>query len=382
MDSKMGLFVLTIWSSLFPVKNFTKIFLSREDDFFKRPRFWIAVLLVGIIAFIYYEIRFSPSTIFNLIPFTLSLAVWEVPRNIIGSLFYIALLYSIIFLWWKGALVVWLLSISLLFPILIHYYYDSLRILINMLFLSIPTFIFFYISLELKWRDSEKKIYEEREKVQQNYLSNVFKAQEDERARIAQEIHDDSIQRLAVIAGELQIMTDFEHLKGLSIIKERMESINNMIIDVARDLRRITLDLRPTVLDDLGILPALRWLVDNFKQFNNFNIQLEIIGDVKPVSKRVSTHIFRIVQEALNNVKLHSEATNVILKLHFFNNTLRVILQDNGKGFSLPKTNNEFTIRGKMGIAGICQRVQFIDGKVLFRSEIGKGTTISIEVNL
>jgi signal transduction histidine kinase len=354
-------------------------FLSKKTDSFKRPHFWIAILLIGIITFIYYEIRFHPSTTFNLIPPILSLAIWESGHNIIGSLFFIVFLFSIIYLGWKGELLVWLLSIFLILPILMHFYKLS-GIFVNLLFLSIPMLIFQYINIELKWRYSERRIYEEKERIHQNYLSQIFKAQEIERARIAQEIHDDSIQRLAVLIGELQLIIGTEGVQNFASIKERIEYVSNMAIEVTEDLRRITLDLRPTVLDDLGLLPSLRWLVDNFEQTSNINTQMGIVGEVGHVSTKVSTHIFRIVQEALNNVKRHSGATNVILKLHFLDSTLKIIVEDNGKGFLLPKKKSEFSLKGKMGIAGMVQRAQIINGKIHFQSEIGKRTSITVEV--
>jgi two-component system sensor histidine kinase DegS len=147
-------------------------------------------------------------------------------------------------------------------------------------------------------------------------------------------------------------------------------------------LRRLSLDLRPTVLDDLGLVPAIRWLVDGFKQETGINTRLEITGDNSQLSKKYTVNLFRIVQEALSNVRQHSGARNVEITLQFADKMLTLQIQDDGSGFVLPSTNAELTSRGKLGLIGMQQRARLLNGLISYQSEIGKGTTISAEVNL
>jgi two-component system, NarL family, sensor histidine kinase DegS len=348
--------------------------------------FWIAILLLGIVAFIYYKLQFSWPDVVTVVPLAHSLALWEYSYNFIGSLFYIPVLYSLFLLSWKRLLVIWFLCLFLILPRLIYFYlmyeHHVGRMVIDIFYLSIPILILASISLELKWRNKEKKLYEEKERERQYYLGEVFKAQEEERKRVAREIHDDSIQRLSVIASNTKRLAREEHLENQPVLKEKVDSIQKMIIDVSQDLRRITLDLRPTVLDDLGLVAALRWLVENLKQEGTLDTQVEIIGHSRIVSKQVSIHLFRIVQEALTNAKRHSEATHVQLIIQFTDQRVKVTVRDNGKGFCLPKTIADFTTRGQLGIIGMQQRAQLIDGELLYQSEIGEGTVVSIESKL
>jgi signal transduction histidine kinase len=168
----------------------------------------------------------------------------------------------------------------------------------------------------------------------------------------------------------------------VDIVLQVAESIKDMIISVSQDLRRITLDLRPTALDDLGLVPALRWLADGFQKDTGIDVQIEVTGESPQISKKFSVNIFRIIQEALNNIRKHSDAARVAINLQFTGNSITVKVKDNGKGFAFPVTSSELTSRGKLGLIGMQQRAQFINGNITFHSEIGKGTTITLQCGL
>jgi two-component system, NarL family, sensor histidine kinase DegS len=346
------------------------------------PHLWVIIPIIIILTVFYYLLQFSRIAVIELFPIAQSLMTFEYIYNLVGILFYIPLLYSLIY-WGRGVLIVWLLSIVCILPRIIYFYNDNLvRILGNVFFLSIPFLVFAYISLQLQWRDRERKIAEDKEKERQNYLGEIFKAEEDERMRISREIHDDSIQRLAVIATDAQLLSGDKQLYKLPDIQKRAESIRDMIISVSHDLRRLSLNLRPTVLDDLGLVPAIRWLIDGFKQETGIDTHLEITGENVQLSKKCTVNVFRIVQEALSNVRQHSGARSVEISLQFTNEMLAIQVQDDGSGFLLPGTNAELTSKGKLGLIGMQQRARLLNGLISYQSEIGKGTTISAEVYL
>jgi len=218
--------------------------------------------------------------------------------------------------------------------------------------------------------------------LRQNYISQVFKAQEDERKRISQEIHDDSIQRLAGVASIAQLFSQDKHLVEYPVLKQRATSIRDTIISISQDLRRLSIGLRPTVLDDLGLVPAIYWLVDSFQQESGVNAQAEIIGDMQDVDKKITVLIFRIVQEALNNARRHSQATEIRVTLRFTSKTIRATIKDNGKGFILPRDYDKLMTEGRLGLIGMQQRTQALNGIFNIYSEPGKGTLISVEVKL
>jgi two-component system, NarL family, sensor histidine kinase DegS len=343
------------------------------------PHLWAIIIIMAFLSLFYYQ-----TFIFGdrLLAFSWYLAIWEFNYNIIGILFYVPVIYAAFIFRWFGSLITWLISMCIILPQILTFRNDIESHVTNILYLLIPLIVVIYISLELNWREKERKGQAEREAERQNYISQVFKAQEDERKRISQEIHDDSIQRLAGVASLAQMLAHDKNLTDYPVLQQRADSIKENIILISQDLRRLSVDLRPTVLDDLGLIPALYWLVDRFKQDTGIASSLEITGENRPLTTKITVLIFRIVQEALNNAKRHSQATSVNVRLQISPQTIRVVIGDNGKGFSVPQIFNyyQLTNKGKLGLIGMQQRTQVLGGRFDIQSEPGNGTTISVEV--
>jgi signal transduction histidine kinase len=359
--------------------NYSRPWQRYGNKYLQNPHFWIITFLMLFITLFYYESLIFGQRIF---PFSWNLKLFEFNYNIIGSLYGIAIIYSALVFWWRGALISWLISMIFILPQILTFRSDLAAHITNIFYLLIPLMVVIVFSLELNWRDKERKGLAERELDRQTYIDEVFKAQENERKRISQEIHDDSIQRLAVIASTTQLLSTDKHFKDAPILKQQVESIRDMIISVSQDLRRLSIDLRPTVLDDLGLIPSIRWLVDTFQQESGVEASIEITGTQKPLSKKITVLIFRIVQEALNNARKHSQASRITVNIHFTAKTIRATIQDNGKGFQVPRGYDELMSEGKLGLIGMQQRTQVLNGSLTVNSESGKGTVISVEVGL
>jgi two-component system, NarL family, sensor histidine kinase DegS len=350
---------------------------------FQNPHFWAIALIVSFLLIFYYQSYIFGYRVFSYFWY---LELYEFNYNIIGSLFFIPLIYTAVVFRWRGAVIMWLISMVIILPQILTFRTDLASHITNIFFLLIPLIIVVFISLELSWRDRERKALSarefERESERQNYLSQIFKAQEDERKRISQEIHDDPIQKLAGVASLAQMLARDKSLENSPALKERSESIRDTIISISHDLRRLSVDLRPTVLDDLGLIPALYWLVDRFKQESGIAAQMEIIGESRELTKKITVLIFRIVQEALNNARKHSQAKNVRVTLQFRDKTIKAVVQDDGKGFSVQDVFKHYELldRGKLGLIGMHQRTQVLNGTFAIKSEPGKGTLISVEV--
>jgi two-component system, NarL family, sensor histidine kinase DegS len=363
------------------MKNVTKIFLLQRKAAVNNLHLWIIIFVLVIFTIIYYLLQYFWIIIFQQSPLAQSFVTWEYVHNLTGSLFLVPIIYSIFLFWWRGTLIVWLVSMLVVLPRILYFYGDNItRTLLNIFYLSIPVLILSYVILELRWREKERQQLAEREKERQNYLSQVFKAQEEERKRLAREIHDDPIQRLSVIAINAKILTQNTKLDNLSDIKEKVDSMRDMINSVSKDLRRMTLDLRPTVLDDLGLIPALRWMINGFNQETGIETRIEITGEEKPISQTQSINIFRIIQEALNNIRKHAKATIIEVSIQYINGSMNVSISDNGVGFLIPRNDSELTAQGKLGLIGMQQRAQFINGKIQIQSGIGEGTRVTLHV--
>ena len=210
-------------------------------------------------------------------------------------------------------------------------------------------------------------------------LAQTVQAQEDERHRIAQELHDDTIQTLLVIANRTQSLMCDENNGTNSKVRANVEWIRDAILNVSDDVRRLSLDLRPSILDNIGLVSALTWLVDRLNQEDSIDAQMKVSGKSYRLNHETEVIIFRIVQEALNNVRRHSKANMAVVSLEFSEDSLKVAVQDNGKGFTLPREQSDFTAKGKLGLAGMQQRTKFLGGVFNIYSEPGKGTLVSFE---
>jgi PAS domain S-box-containing protein len=213
------------------------------------------------------------------------------------------------------------------------------------------------------------------------YVQEITRAQEEERKRIARELHDETAQRLIALSHHLE---DFarsnEHLPTGEI--ERLNNLREQVKDALQGVKHFSRDLRPSVLDDLGLLPALEWLTNDLKEQSGIKAGLKIIGAQRRLAPEAELLLFRIVQEAVNNARRHAEASEVQVTIEFDEGKTSAIISDNGRGFEVPKTLGELSRIGKLGLIGMEERVQLLDGSLMVQSEPRKGTTVVIETRL
>lgn len=360
-----------------PTNSWVKPWSKRTVKVTHNPHIWAIIFIILGLSFIYYA-DFFFFNLQNSWPWLRQLKLFEFNYDLHGILFTIPVIYATLIFWWRGALVTWLISLAIILPQILYYLPDTTSLFSNILFLLVPLMVVIYISIELNWRDKERKSLTEREIERQSFISQIFKAQEVERQWLARELHDGPTQTLLVMATRAQVLSSHENVKNVSQSREQAQWIKDTAISVSEELRRLSLDLRPGILDDLGLIPAIRWLVSNLNQ-DGINARIKFEGKSRKLSSEVDINIFRIIQEALNNIRRHSKATEAYVNLEFNPDLIKVLIQDNGNGFSLPKTS-ELMANGKLGLLGMQQRVQFLNGTFSLDSEPGKGTRIQIEV--
>jgi len=211
------------------------------------------------------------------------------------------------------------------------------------------------------------------------YLQQVTKAQEEERKRIALELHDDTAQELVALSRKLDSLTSSAaHLSPQDIsYLEELRQHTDRILD---GVRRFSQDLRPSILDDLGLVPALEWLTSDLTNHFGIAIGIGLFGSPYRLPPDTELVLFRIAQEALRNVWKHSEASRAWVTVEFDEAKTILTVKDNGKGFELPKRVGDLASTGKLGLAGMQERAQLIGGKLTLHSEPGEGTTVTVEV--
>jgi len=201
------------------------------------------------------------------------------------------------------------------------------------------------------------------------FASHCLTAHETERRRIAAELHDSLAASLAGIKFRTEkIAQDMKQGAGSS---EAMEDLSSGLAQIIGEVRRIMADLRPSILDDLGILPALNWFCREYeKTYSQISVQKEIGISEDEVPDSLKTAIFRISQEALNNVAKHSEASLVDLSLQKVGERVELTIQDNGNGFEPAKIAKGF------GLSTMRERAELSGGTFAVHSTAGKGTIL------
>jgi signal transduction histidine kinase len=230
-------------------------------------------------------------------------------------------------------------------------------------------------------KKAEVKLKESKEELR-FYLNQITKAQEEERKRIARELHDDTIQELIALSRQLddlidkKIMPDEDRRGSRKKIEEAQEKVTSIL----QNVRRFTRDLRPSILDDLGLVPALEWLTSDMSARFKIPIDISIIGNEKNIAPDAALAMFRVAQESLRNAGSHSKALQIQLNLKFTSKAVTLSIIDNGKGFTPPKQISSLTKHGKLGVAGMYERAQLIGATLSIKSRRNEGTTISLEV--
>lgn len=212
-----------------------------------------------------------------------------------------------------------------------------------------------------------------------SYVTEVTRAQEEERKRVARELHDDTIQLLAALALDIQAATRTRPRPPEPVLR-RLDDLRRKTNAIIDGVRRFSYELRPDVLDQLGLIAALEVLTNDLSKDAGLRAHVEVIGVDRRLAPDLELALFRITQEALQNVRKHSKATNVIVTVTFEMDSVRLEVTDNGQGFEVVDAWGDLAVHGKFGLVGMEERVRLFGGKLKVQSQPGKGTTVSAEV--
>lgn len=216
----------------------------------------------------------------------------------------------------------------------------------------------------------------EREEARAQLLRKLISAQEDERKRIARELHDETSQALAVLAMGLEAAQ--EALRSGKAA--RLDEVKAVAVRTLEDVHRLILDLRPSVLDDLGLLSAIRWYADGQLATRGISVRYEF-GELPRLPPEVETALFRMCQEAMTNVYRHAQATAVLIQVGVEGDQVVIDIEDDGKGFD-PAAASEQEGRRPWGLMGIGERAEILGGKARIDSAPGKGTRVAVRIPL
>lgn len=356
---------------------------SQARKLFFSPHFWIIFFLICGISFIYYYYSYPDiDSVAGQRPWAWYLVIFENRINFNGMVLVIPMLYSLIRFGWVGGLITWACCLVIILPYILNWNFNPADEVLNIVLLSIVSLGGGFLIMGLMWRKREIKIAAERESERQTYMAQIFKAHEDERAHIAHELHDETIQTLIALSNRLQSISLDQFGILPSLAKEQVEWVRDTTVQISQDIRKLSRDLRPSILDNLGLIPALNWLVNQLTRNNEVeNASIVFSGEERKLPPEADVMIFRIVQEAINNIKRHAQAKNVVVSIKFEPSRFNLTIEDDGCGFILPPQIGELVAEGKLGLIGIQQRVQFLRGNFDIQSMPGEGTVITIIID-
>ena len=208
-----------------------------------------------------------------------------------------------------------------------------------------------------------------------DYIGAITSAQEDERMRLARELHDDTIQ--AVIALKQRVQLAQKSIKDQHG-RQSLNELETLAEQTIENLRRLTRALRPIYLEDLGLVTALEMLARETSQNNHLVVDFRKTGQERRLSREVELSLYRIAQEALNNIVKHSKATHADLKIAFDSAIIKMEVSDNGNGFLVPKSPTELAPSGHFGLLGVHERADLIGARLEIESILGKGTRLRV----
>ncbi|MDB5249229.1 MAG: domain S-box protein [Segetibacter sp.] len=207
-----------------------------------------------------------------------------------------------------------------------------------------------------------------------SHLQNI---REEERTNMAREIHDELGQQLTVLKMDISWLNK-KLTKKDEVVAKKIKGVLELIDGTINTVRKISAELRPSILDDFGVAEAIEWQSTNFTKHTGIPVEFSSnVNDYK-FSPAISTGLFRIFQESLTNVSRHAQATKVVCTLKKYPNCLKLTISDDGVGFDVNKKGERKTL----GLLGVKERVLMLDGKFNIASEPGKGTAISVELPL
>lgn len=205
----------------------------------------------------------------------------------------------------------------------------------------------------------------------------LMEVQENERRRIAHDLHDEIGQALTVVKMNLQTM---QRLADTSAIAIPLMDSSAVIDQTLQHVRDLSLDLRPSLLDDLGLAPAVRWYLSRQAERTGWTIDVTVDESLPPPPQPVAIACFRVLQEAVTNIMRHSNASSVSVSLRQHEGDLLLVVRDNGVGFDVRNALDKAASGQSMGLIGMQERIRGMNGSISIESEPGQGTEVRVRI--
>jgi signal transduction histidine kinase len=350
------------------VDTFVRRFRIRLRD----PRFWVVQILVITISIGH-----------SLLEATHSLGLLPELSLLPVSTYFIPVVYAALNFGVEGAVPTALWSALLAVPNLVLWHTNAQRVGV-VLQLVILVAIAFVIARRVDFETAAKERaeaanahLEQAQRALEDYVRLATDAQEEERKRLARELHDDTIQTIVIAKAELDALAVDKPVSAA--VGARLNKVDAMLTTAIDNVRRFSRDLRPSLLDDLGLVEAIDWLVGDLGARTAINAQLHVSGEPRRLSPKEELALFRIVQEALRNVERHAAAKAVDVHLHF-GRDVRATVMDDGQGFDISEALDEHRSSTSLGLLGMRERAKLAGAALSITSRPLSGTQVTVSL--
>jgi len=210
------------------------------------------------------------------------------------------------------------------------------------------------------------------------FLQQITRAQEEERRVISRELHDDMSQILGSLSRRLDNLLRKKHGFGKEEAAD-LQEIRDLLNQGLQSMNSFIQNLRPSLLDDLGLIPAIRSLTNSIQK-ESLSVDFTVNGEERRLTAETELSLFRIVQEALNNIRRHAGATQASVLAEFNTNSIKLTVSDNGRGFNTGEDMDDLPHKGKLGLMGMQERTWLLGGTMEIESRPDQGTTLRFKI--
>jgi two-component system, NarL family, sensor histidine kinase DegS len=355
--------------------NVRNTVLKKNSVLFKR-HFWIIAAITLVLALLYNASLLRVTRFFPL--FNDIVTATGIYAFVVCFLFLVPILYASALFKIKGLAITWLAFLVSILPRAFIELTSFENVLIVSLFALVALLVGLLMALDYNPNVRERVGRAISATTRVRHLARLVKIREYERQFVARKLHDSIIQSLLVIANKAQSLERGDSGDINPQAKKNLENMQIMLLHVIDDVRNLTHGLRPGILDNVGLLPVVRWQTERLSQESGVKINLDVKGMEYKLPPETEVIIYRIIQESFNNIRQHSKATRVDLVFDFAAVGFKIILHDDGQGFKTPGDLKEFANEGKYGLDRIQEQVKLLDGTIKLTSGPGSGTTMEM----
>ncbi|MGC2399727.1 MAG: sensor histidine kinase [Acidobacteriaceae bacterium] len=256
----------------------------------------------------------------------------------------------------------------------LRHFATAATLILLLLELAIALFSTAYMARLDRISEAERRRAETAESELRRLSNQLVRVQEEERKTISRELHDEVGQILTGLRMELGTLSPNDTEEGF---RQRLNSVKRLAEEALRAVRNLSLLVRPSMLDDLGLEPALRWQIKEFSRRSGITVALAIEGPLDSLPEALRLCLYRAIQEALTNCVKHADASRVTVTVRYVDERVSASVHDNGKGFDRLRLQTH-----GLGLVGMSERVRALHGMISVASEPGRGTLISLELPL